>query len=94
VECVEDRAHVADSITARAYTGGTSKRKGFLWELVSGHSLSVALGRFVEKMRLVDRKDDRYKERVVDPVTGEVLRDVDEPLSEHRGQGSAKRGDP
>lgn len=34
----------------------------------------------------------RYRELVVDHQTGEVLRDVDEPLSDHRDRGSAKPG--
>lgn len=38
----------------------------------------------------VDREADRYTERLVDGETGEVIHDVDEPLSEHRGHGSAK----
>ena len=33
---------------------------------------------------MVDRKNDRYRERITTP-DGEVVRDVDEPLSEHRG---------
>jgi hypothetical protein len=33
----------------------------------------------------------RYTERIVD-AAGNVVRDVDEPLSDHRGHGTAKRG--
>ena len=45
---------------------------------------------FVRISRLVDRENDRYRESVEDTKTGEVIRDVDHPLSEHRGRGSAK----
>jgi hypothetical protein len=38
---------------------------------------------------LIDRVGDRYRERVVDFHTGELLHDEDHPLSEHRGHGSA-----
>jgi hypothetical protein len=40
--------------------------------------------------RIIDRRNNRYQELVVDPQTGETVREVDEPLSEHRGHGSAK----
>jgi hypothetical protein len=40
--------------------------------------------------RVVDREGDRYTERIVD-AAGNVVRDVDEPLSNHRGHGTAKR---
>jgi hypothetical protein len=40
--------------------------------------------------RLLDRVNDLYTERVIDE-NGEVIRDIDEPLSKHVGRGSAKR---
>ena len=42
----------------------------------------------------VDRENNRYRKRVVDPQTGRVLRDVDEPLTDPRGFGSAKKKAP
>ncbi len=45
-------------------------------------------GRMVKWYRDINREANRYRERIVDPETGEVLRDVDEPLSDHRGHGS------
>ncbi|MCR9221072.1 MAG: hypothetical protein NXI21_12680 [Alphaproteobacteria bacterium] len=50
---------------------------------------------FVYKERHIDRESDRYRELVRDE-DGTVIRDVDEPLSEHIGRGSAKfaKGDP
>ena len=55
-----------------------------------GQDWSESLGRFVDYERIIDRQNDRYYERIVDPETGEVLREIDEPLSEHIGRGSAK----
>lgn len=45
---------------------------------------------FVFKRQIFDRSQNRYMEFLVDLQTGEILRNVDEPLSEHRGRGSAK----
>lgn len=89
-ELVEEEIQAGNYIVSRAYAGGTSKRKGFKWEASAGVEISKNLGRFVTKTRLIDKVADRYVERIFDPVTGEVLRDVDELLSEHRGRGSAR----
>ena len=52
--------------------------------------------RFKDKLvrheRLIDRKNDRYFELVEDPDTDEVVHRCEEKLSDHRGHGSAKRG--
>ncbi len=55
----------------------------------TGRELRKSVGDFVDKERLIDRENDRYREKVVTD-SGEVIRDVDEPLSEHRDHGSAK----
>lgn len=71
------------------HAGATGKRKHFI-ETFTGADWSHRLQRFVRKVRILDRDNDRYVEKVVDPETGEVLRDVSEPLSEHQGRGSAR----
>ena len=40
--------------------------------------------------RVYDRDNDRYKEKVVDCKTGELIHEDEEKLSEHRGHGSDK----
>ena len=40
--------------------------------------------------RTIDRRSNRYSERITDEA-GNIVREVDEPLSDHRGRGSAKR---
>jgi hypothetical protein len=47
--------------------------------------------------RVIDRENDRYNDRYNERITdaaGNVVREVDEPLSEHRGRGAAKRRPP
>ena len=41
--------------------------------------------------RHINRDGDSYYERIINKETGEVVREVKEPLSEHRGRGSAKK---
>lgn len=48
-------------------------------------------GEWHHLFRLIDRENNRYVETIKRHSSGEVLRHVDEPLSEHLGHGSAKR---
>lgn len=60
-------------------------------ELKQGPSLSHKLGKPVEHVRLIDRCNDRYFEKVTDCESGELIHHDDEPLSEHCGHGTAKK---
>jgi predicted RNA-binding Zn-ribbon protein involved in translation (DUF1610 family) len=58
-------------------------------EQTSGDELHRDSGEWRRVSRVVDCEHDRYTERIVD-AAGNVVRDVDEPLSEHQGRGAAK----
>ncbi len=61
-----------------------------LVEVRSGGSWSRRLLRWMHLERRVDRVENRYTERVIDPTTGEVVHEADHALSDHRGHGSAR----
>ena len=83
---MEDAAiEMRSSLRVRAKAGG--KGKPFQEEKV-GDDYWRKGGRWMTFRRLIDRRRNRYVERIEDPETGEVIKDVDEPLSEHRGHGS------
>lgn len=44
----------------------------------------------MDKLRRIDRENDRYDEVVADPETGDIIHETHEPLSQHRGHGSAR----
>ena len=44
----------------------------------------------VSRFRMIDKKNDRYVEKISYTDTGTIIRDCDEKLSEHWGHGSAK----
>ena len=44
---------------------------------------------FIE--RSINRDSNEYYERIMKKDTGEVVREVSEPLTEHQGRGSAKK---
>lgn len=58
-------------------------------EFFYGADLRRSEGDYVYKEREIDRAGDRYRELVKDH-NGEVLRDVEEPLSQHLGRGSVR----
>jgi hypothetical protein len=60
-------------------------------EEIDGVELQHSTGRLIHLTRTMDRANDWYSEKVVDLRTGEVVRQCEEPLSAHRGRGSAKK---
>ncbi len=56
----------------------------------SGDDLRKSDGKWMQKEMVVDRENNLYKEIVKDIQTGEVIRDCEEPLSDHVGHGDAK----
>ena len=61
------------------------------YESLQGADLQRSTGKFMQKKRIIDRENDQYEETVIDPCTGEVIYECKEPLSKHRGHGSAKK---
>ena len=47
--------------------------------------------KWVERTKTEDRRNDWYSEVIKDPDTGEIIYQDAEPLTDHRGHGSAKR---
>ncbi len=74
------------SMRARHATGG----RPFLEQTV-GDDLHRKSGKWMKLQRLIDRARNWYREVVTDPETGQTIHECQEPLSEHRGHGAAKR---
>ena len=62
-----------------------------LKEESSGDDFSTSHGKYMQKQRIIDHEKDLYEEVVVDPKTAKIVHSCKEPLSEHRGHGSAKK---
>lgn len=58
---------------------------------VTGASYSVRAKRWVRRVMRIDRRNDRYFEKVLDPETGQVIHEQEESIRAHQGHGSAKR---
>ena len=85
---IKDTLVVSDDLAIKAKRVG--QRKPFLEQKI-GSDLHHATGTRRHRVMVVDRDRDRYKKVVTDPVTGEELYRKEEPLSEHRDRGSAKK---
>ena len=68
------------------------ERWGF--ELRAGDSVQRDTGHLTQLFRRIDKREGVYHERIVEKVTGEVIHEHIERLSEHRGHGDARRPRP
>lgn len=60
-------------------------------EFQNGSQHSFSRKKRIYKERVIDRENNQYYEKVVDPDTGEIIHNCDEPLSDHWGHGSDKK---
>lgn len=88
---VADAVQVRDNMKAKSKRDTFPSKKKVRLELQTGEEIRRDGRGWVTKDRIIDHDADSYIEKVVDSDTGLVLRDVAEPLSEHRGHGSARR---
>lgn len=66
------------------------KKKAFVEDIIK-HVFSHIKRKMTKLYRLIHRDNDLYREKVVDPDTGEVIHFCEEKLSDHKGHGSAKK---
>lgn len=85
-------AEVKAGMRAKARSGQAGKPGGKPWlTTLSEPSWSRDRKKWVHRQKTENRRDDRYTEVVWDPDTGEIVHQCDEPLSAHRGHGSARQ---
>lgn len=65
------------------------KKKPFV-EDISMPNYSHSKNKLVLKEQLIDRDNDKYREKISDYQTRETIHYCEEPLSQHFGHGSAK----
>jgi hypothetical protein len=52
--------------------------------------INRSTGKQVRVVRIINKTADAYYEKVTDVETGNVIHECAEPLSKHRGRGTAK----
>jgi len=88
---LEDSIALHDGYRVKVYRPNSST---FFLDERSGPSYYRAGAEWHHVMRIIDRENDRYTEIVRILSTGEVIRRVDEPLSQHTGRGGSKNQTP
>ena len=86
-------ARIHDELVTKEYLGLKHKRQGKkkpIFEITHKLDLFRVKNSMSEVLRVVDRENDIYTGRITDIETGQVWKDVNEPLSKHQGHGSAK----
>jgi hypothetical protein len=66
-----------------------NKREPFIEQTV-GDDLHRRTGRWMKLQRVIDRLNNWYREIVQDPESGQIVHESNEPLTAHRGHGSAE----
>jgi phage FluMu protein Com len=84
---IEDSAKGHEKGMIKGKHGGSGRP---FRESTFGDDLHRKTGRWMDLERVIDRDNDKYKERIVNPETGKVIHECEEPLSKHQGYGSAK----
>ena len=88
------KLNIEEKIELHNQIKGEVKEKGIkkpVKEFKVGDDLHRKSGKWYHIERHINRKDNYYKEIVKDKTTGKIIHNCEEPLSKHRGHGSAKR---
>ncbi len=88
------RVGLHSALACHSDLGMKAKRQGVKKPIIKqkvGDSLHRKSGKWFNRVRVIDREQNQYFERVTDPIDGKVIHHCAEPLSEHRGHGSAKQ---
>jgi phage FluMu protein Com len=85
-----DKIKIHDQIKGKGKMQGIKKPRK---ETLYGDDLHRTENKWRDKIRIIDRENDHYYEKIVNKETGEIIHECDEPLSEHWSHGSAKRKD-
>lgn len=67
----------------------SDKGKPFIWGII-GSDLFRKINKWVHLERIFDKEKDHYKEEISDLDAKKIIHRCEEPLSKHRGHGSAK----
>lgn len=82
---------IKDRLDGKVVDPSLPKKKRVRKEFMVGADKRRSDGEWMDKERVIDRDNDYYKEKVVDPNTGELIHHCEEKLTDHWGHGSDKK---
>lgn len=86
----EISVEVHDTFRGKEKDPSLPSKKKLRKDIITGDDIRKRDGKWMRKERIIDRDNDYYKEKVVDPETGDVVHECEEKLSDHLGHGSNK----
>lgn len=89
-ELCQEILHSSEAWEVRTKDTSLPSKKKERGKLFNGQQWSEERKKMVNKVVDIDRRQDHYHEKIIDPETGEVIHECTEPLSQHQGHGSAK----
>lgn len=87
---LSDRVEMYDMLEGKLKDPSRKSKDKERVKFKTGDDLHRKSGKWYDKKQRIDRDSDMYEEVIIDPETGEIVHQCKEPLSEHRGHGSAK----
>lgn len=87
---LEDSIAVKENLTAKIKDPDFPSKKKTRIEITAGDDWSVDNERHMKKERIIDKRKNRYYEKVSDPTTGKTIHECDEKLTSHQNHGHAK----
>lgn len=81
---------IRESLNGKVKDNNFSSKRNPRYEFFEGADRRKADDKWMEKSRVIDKYNNKYKEKVTDPETGTIIHECEESLSEHFGHGSAK----
>ena len=87
IDDINDEFRIRERIVIKVRKNG---EKEVITRITQGDDLYRDTGKWNHLERVIDRENDYYSEKITDPLTGEIIKECNEPLSEHKGHGSAK----
>ena len=87
-----EEVQVHECLRGRVKDPRYSSRKNPRVTFIEGASYWRDEKKWMHRELRVDKVQDRYREVISDPETGEVIHQCEELLSKHRGHGDDKRG--
>lgn len=87
---IEDIVDLSDSMKGKVKDPNFSSKRNPRVEFITGTDMWYDENKLVHKEQLIDKTQNLYKKKIIDKETGEVIMDIEEPLTQHQGHGSAK----
>lgn len=91
------KVELLETVHMHAKVEGKVKEEGkrpskhrYVIEFEAGDDLHKDSGKWMNKVKVINRREDDYLEVITDPETGEKVHECHEPLRQHQGHGSAK----